>query len=222
MENDHETTPEVTPPPPQETVQSGETAPKDTPPQVEEVSEETTLASDKKPTPPWLRKTLLWASVILGSLLIGFGLAYFLLFVPAQRAYFDATQNILLQEQQIEELQANLNETRQQLQESQNELSQTSSELKTVQYTAVLAALQNNISYARLALVTKDLLTARQELSSANSNLKKFIPMIGDKDIETALTERLALVRTNMVSDPEKSLEELRILAENLSRLERP
>lgn len=224
MENEKENTPDVTPANEEEgTSQSSEAAPEESLPHSETATlEQPVSPSERKPTPAWLRKSLPWAVVILVSLLIGFGLAYFLLYLPAEQARFEADRQVSLQAGQIEELEANLSETRQQLQQTQTELEQTSQELKAVQYRAALTALQNNVSYARLALVTKDLLTARQELSSASSNLRKLIPMLGDKEIETALTERLAFIRTNMVSDPEKSLEELRILAENLSRLEKP
>ncbi len=223
MENEKEPTPEVAPPGEEETSLSPETTPEESPPHPEvRMAEETAPPSEGKPTPLWVRKSLPWAVVILVSLLIGFGLAFFLLYQPAEQARRQAAQQVLLQNEQIAALEADLSQTQEQLEKTRIELEQTSEELKILQYTATLTALQNNISYARLALVTKDLLTARQELSSANSNLKKLIPMIGDKDIETSLTERLALVRSRMTSDPEKSLEELRILAENLSRLETP
>jgi len=223
MENEKETAPEVTPPTEAEepTPTSGP-IPEEAQPQPAEATQETELLSEKKPAPAWLRKSLAWLVVILASLLVGFGLAYFLLYLPAEQKLAEKTRQVLLQNEQIATLEADLNQTREQLQKSQGELQQTSEELKALQYFAALTALQNNVSYARLALVTKDLLTARQELSSASSNLKKLIPMIGDKDIETALTERLATVRSNLTSDPEKSLEELRILAENLARLEKP
>lgn len=218
MENEKEPVPEVTPPNEvEESTPSGETMPEETQP-----TSEAALSSEKKPTPAWLRKSLAWMAIVLVSLLIGFGLAYFLLYLPAEQARMEASRQILLQNEQIATLEADLNQTGEQLQKTQDELQQTSEELKALQYSAALTALQHNVTYARLALVTKDLLTARQELSSANSNLKKLIPMIGDKDIETALSERLATVRSSMTSDPEKSLGELRILAENLTRLEKP
>lgn len=223
MENEKEPVPEATPPNEvEESTPSGETMPEETQPASEAVQEEAALSSEKKPTPAWLRKSLTWMAIVLVSLLIGFGLAYFLLYLPAEQARMEASRQILLQNEQIATLEADLNQTGEQLQKTQDELQQTSEELKALQYSAALTALQHNVTYARLALVTKDLLTARQELSSANSNLKKLIPMIGDKDIETALTERLNTVRSSITSDPEKSLEELRILAENLTRLEKP
>ncbi len=225
MENEKDPIPETTSPNAEEPTiaENGETLPEETSPPTETGSlEGSTLPSEKKPTPPWLRKGLTWAAAGLVFLILGWGLAYFLLFVPEEQARFEAEQQVNRQAEQIAALEADLTQTREQLQKTQAELEQTSEELKALQYSAVLTALQNNVSYARLALVTKDLLTARQELSSASNNLKKLIPMIGDKDIESALSERLATVRSSMTSDPEKSLEELRILAENLSRLEKP
>jgi len=223
MENEKIPVPEATPPnQAEESTPSGETLREETQPQPEAVEEEAALSTDKKPTPAWLRKSLIWLAIVLVSLLVGFGLAYFLLYLPAEQARIEASQQVLLLNEQIATLEADLDQARKQLQTTQDELEQTAGELKVLQYSAALTALQHNVTYARLALVTKDLLTARQELSSANTNLKKLIPMIGDKDIETALTERLAAVRSSMTSDPEKSLEELRILAENLSRLEKP
>ncbi|MFZ6021258.1 MAG: hypothetical protein ACOYXO_16805, partial [Chloroflexota bacterium] len=210
MENEKIPVPEVTPPnEAEESTPSGETLREETQPQPEAV-EEAALSTDKKPTPVWLRKSLTWTAIVLVSLLVGFGLAYFLLYLPAEQARIEASQQVLLLNEQIATLEADLNQAREQLQKTQDELEQTAGELRVLQYSAALTALQHNVTYARLALVTKDLLTARQELSSANTNLKKLIPMIGDKDIETALTERLAAVRSSMTSDPEKSLEELR------------
>lgn len=223
MENEKETQPEMTPPSKEESSQSEAVLSEENLPKTEaEPVEEAAPVLEKKPTPPWLRKGLVWAGIILVSLLIGFGLAYFLLYVPQEQARFDAERELSRLTKQIGELEAELSQTHQQLQETQNQLEQTDGELKALQYSSALTALQLNVTYARLALVTKDLLTARQELSSASTNLKRLIPMIGDKDIENALTERLAKVRSSVTSDPEKSLEELRILAENLSRLEKP
>lgn len=224
MENSKETNPAATPQNEAEGMpQNADVMPEHAPPSPDiHPIEETAFPVEKKPTPAWLRKSLPWAVVIAVSLLIGFGLAYFLLYVPAEQARFEASRQVSLQSEQIEKLEADLSQTQEQLTETQNRLEETASELSELQYNAALTALQNNITYARLALITKDMLTARQELSSASSNLTELIPLLGDEEVETALSERLAVIRSSLVSDPEKSLEELRTLSENLSRLEKP
>ncbi len=224
MENSKETNPAATPQNEAEGMpQNADVMPEQATPSPDiHPIEETAFPAEKKPTPAWLRKSLPWAVVIAVSLFIGFGLAYFLLYVPAEQARFEAARQVSLQSEQIEKLEADLSQTQEQLTETQNRLEQTAGELRELQYNAALTALQNNITYARLALITKDMLTARQELSSASSNLTELIPLLSDEEVETALSERLAVIRSSVVSDPEKSLEELRTLSENLSRLEKP
>lgn len=173
-------------------------------------------------SPTWLRRNAPWLAAILITLLVGFGLAFFLLYQPAQQSLQIARQDAEQKAEAITKLETDLEDTRLTLDQTRSDLKTTTDTLKELHYQSALTALQTNVAYARLALVTKDVLTARQELSAAQTNLKKFTPLLGDKEIETVLTERLALVRSSISSDPTKGLEELRILAENLSRLEKP
>ncbi len=173
-------------------------------------------------SPNWLRRNTPWLAGILIALLVGFGLAFFLLYQPALQSMQLARQDADQKAQTVATLETDLENTRVTLDQTRNDLKTTTDTLKELQYQSTLTTLQTNVAYARLALVTKDLLTARQELSAAQANLKSFTALLGDEEIETALNERLALVRSTVSSDPAKGLEELRILAENLSRLEKP
>ncbi|MEN4012161.1 MAG: hypothetical protein AB1453_06865 [Chloroflexota bacterium] len=173
-------------------------------------------------SPTWLRRNMPWLAGILIALILGFGLAFFLLYQPAVTALQHTRQEAAQQMETINQMQTDLENTRVTLDQTRIDLKTTTTALEELQYQAALTTLQTNVAYARLALVTKDLLTARQELSAAQANLKKFAPLLAEQEIITALTERLALVRASITSDPAKSLEELRILAENLARLEKP
>jgi len=166
------------------------------------------------------QKILPWFGAVLASLLVGFGLAYFLLYLPATNAF--------------EKTGAELTSTKNELEVSmtkadglQNSLDSATSQLETMQSTLeasrlslVVARLQANIAYARLALISKDVLTARQELSDANTNLAELTRLLDDPDTTSALADRLKTIRSNLTSDPSKALDEMRILGENLARLE--
>ncbi|MHB1120164.1 MAG: hypothetical protein ACYC11_08900, partial [Bellilinea sp.] len=68
--------------------------------------------------------------------------------------------------------------------------------------------------------VSRDLLTARQEVSAAVSNLQSLLPFIKDKEISAALSDRMDVIDKAVYTNSSEALEELRILSENLLRLE--
>ena len=166
------------------------------------------------------RKALPWTIAGVVALVAGFALSFFLLYLPANaglvqaRAELAATQERLAQtEEELQLVQDNLKSMQANLETAQRELADAS-------FNKALAEVQANVAYARLALATKDLLTARQELSAASSNLNILAAMLDDLDTADALEERLQSIRTKLITDSALALEELRILSENLARIE--
>ncbi len=161
-----------------------------------------------------------WLAAVLISLLAGAALVFVLLYLPANaslrqaRADLDGTRGALTTaETETAELAERLTGTTAELESAQAEL--RSAELKLS-----LSRLQANIGYARLALLSKDILTARQELSDADANLAELSLLLDDSDTSSALADRLKTIRASLTSDPSKALDEMRTLGENLARLE--
>lgn len=155
-----------------------------------------------------------WIIALLATLIVGFGAAFFTLALPAQ--------------QELKQLRADLSDTQEKLAAAESDLKATSadldatsSELTAAQYSLALARVQANVAYARASLVSRDILTARQEVSAAMTNMQALLPFIKDKDISAALSERMTVIYKALYNDSAtKALEELRILSENLLRLE--
>jgi len=154
-----------------------------------------------------------WALILLATLIVGFGTAYFALALPAQLELKQARTDLVAAQEKLEAVELELETT-------SRDLDNTSSELASAQYGLALARVQANVAYARASLVSRDLLTARQEVSAAVTNLQGLLPFIKDKEISAALSDRMDVIDKAVYTDSSKALEELRILSENLLRLE--
>ena len=171
--------------------------------------------------PNFFRKALPWVMVGLVALILGFVGCYISLYRPIALELRE-TQT------QLSTTMAQLAQTENEFQVAQNALKQRQEELESIQvqltnttFNQALAEVQTNVAFARLALVTKDLLTARQELSAADGNLKILTALLEIPETSTALVERLTSIRAKLTNDSAMALEELRILSENLTRIER-
>lgn len=154
-----------------------------------------------------------WLIILVGTLLIGFAAAFFWQALPAQQALKRAVADLA-------EAQEKLATSESDLEAANGELEQTSSELADAEYALALARVQANVAYARSSLVSRDLLTARQEVSAAVKNLETLLTFIQDTDTAAALKERMQTIDDAVYTDSTKALAELRSLSENLLRLE--
>lgn len=168
-----------------------------------------TIQEEKTPS----QHTGRWLLGLLAALILGFGVAFFALTLPAW--------------QELKQVKADLTSTQEKLSAAEANLKITSASLETAekdlagaQYAVALARVQTNVAYARASLVSRDLLTARQEVSAAVTNLQALLPFLSDKNVREALTERMKGIDKALSTDSAKALEELRILSENLLRLE--
>jgi hypothetical protein len=171
--------------------------------------------------PDFFRKALPWVIAVLVSLLAGFLVGFFLLYQPANIQLRNTTSEWLATQEQLSLVESELDISQNSLKQTQGDLESTQAMLVNASFNQALADVQANIAYARLALVTKDLLTARQELSAADGNLRTLNAMLEDPETADALDERLKSIRARLVTDPALALEEIRLLSENLSRIER-
>jgi len=166
----------------------------------------------EKPPRRWWQKALTWLLIVLLAFVAGFGVAFFALYFPLQREAASMRSELNTLRQDYEKASAELETLRADYQRAEEAL--TSGQLDMV-----LSRLISNVSYARLALITKDNLTAQQELSAAEARLKDLEPLLNDPQTFQALQERFKTIRNSLTSNPNKALEELRLLSENLARI---
>lgn len=155
-----------------------------------------------------------WLGGIAAALVVGFLIGLFVFYLPTQKA-LTASQSDLAATK------AELETTQKDLETSQSALTETQSDLESAEFNAALTDLENSITYTRLAIATRDLLTARLELTNVDNKFSTFKPLLTDEDLVSALDERLKSIRTSITSDSTKALEQLRIFSENLARVER-
>ncbi len=165
------------------------------------------------------QKSLRWVLVVLLSLAIGFALGFFLLYMPANNALSQAKIDLADTKGALELVDTKAADLQAGLSDANAQVKTSALALDSAKIDIALARMQANISYARLALINKDTLTARQELSDADANLANLTLLINDRETSSTLADRLKNIRADLSSDPSKALEELRILSENLDRL---
>ncbi len=154
-----------------------------------------------------------WALILLATLIVGFGAAFFALYLPAGQELRQVKSDLTAAREKLTAAESDLDKTT-------SDLNTATAELKVARYNRALARVEANVAYARLALVTRDLLTARQEVSAAAENMSVLLPLIEDQGTAKALEDRMAGIQTAIDTDSAKVLDELRTLSENLLRLE--
>jgi septal ring factor EnvC (AmiA/AmiB activator) len=154
-----------------------------------------------------------WFLILLATLIVGFGAAFFALFLPANLELKQLKTDLAAAQEKLTTTEADLVST-------SSDLKSTATELEDARFKRVLAKVEVNVAYARLSLVTRDLLTARQEVSAATENMTALLPLITDEETAKALKDRMTGIGTAINTDPAQALEELRTLSENLLRLE--
>ncbi len=204
----------------EEEVQPAEPAPGEGIEEVQSPAAGTSTDEGIEPKPKsWLQKSWPWLTAVLVSLLAGAALVFFLLYLPASSALRQSQGELTSVTGELEQAAAKAEGLQSDLSSAEERIESLQTELESVQLTLAISRLQANISYARLALINKDALTARQELSDAESNLAELSRLLGDSETSSALAARLRTIRTNLTSDPSRALEEMRTLGENLARL---
>ena len=154
-----------------------------------------------------------WVLILLATLVVGFGAAFFALYLPASQELRQVKGDLTAAQEKLTTAESDLDNTT-------SDLNAATAELKAARYNRALAQVEANVAYARLALVTRDLLTARQEVSAAAENMTALLPLIEDQETAKALEDRMTGIRTAIDTDSTKALDELRTLSENLLRLE--
>ena len=182
-----------------------------------------------KKMPAWVKKNLIGLAVILIIFVAGY--------VTSQISSAAALRNNLrVAEAELDSLKEELNSTKTLLSKTNQDLSvlqnnyselqsesqQTTTELNNLlsatEYNQNLSALLYDVALTRIALASKDKLSAKQNLSLADTHFNAIAELL-DKDtrdsIRTRLEEVHRLTSTNLTS----ALEELRTLTENLERI---
>jgi len=199
-----------------------EPAPEPAPPVPVEPAEESVQPAEEpsmaKGKTIW-QVALRWVLIVLVSLAAGFTLCFFLFYMPANDALTQTKIDLADTKASLEIAGANSADLQSRLTDANSQLKAATNELDSAKVDLYLARLQANISYARLALVNKDTLTARQELSAADESLAQLTLVLNDSETASSLAARLKNIRLELTSDPSKALDELRTLSENLDRL---
>ena len=164
-------------------------------------------------TPPKTSMVGRWILILLATLIVGFGAAFFALYLPANLELKQLKTDLAAAQEKLTTTEADLTSTT-------NDLKSSTTDLEDARFNRALAKVEANVAYARLSLVTRDLLTARQEVSAAAENMSALLPLISDAETSKALEDRMAGIQTTINTDSAKALEELRTLSENLLRLE--
>ena len=175
------------------------------------MEEPTPVTQPKQLTPK--APILPWLGGIVAALAVGFLIGLFVFYLPTQKALTTSQSDLAAAKIELET-------TRADLKASQSALTETQRNLETAQFNASLTDLENSITYTRLAIATRDLLTARLELTNVENKFSVFKTLLTDKELVSALEDRLKTIRTSITSDSTKALEQLRVMSENLARVE--
>ena len=158
---------------------------------------------------PLGRRLLTWGTLAALLFALGFFVAYFMLFQPAQAKaqVLDATQ-------------AQLTTTEQQLADAQAKLDTATVDVKRLSQQVDLLKVQHALTTARLALMEQDTLTATQAVELAQTDLDSLLAGLSEAETVKAISDRMGKVRTALAGKQvNAALSELRTLDENLSFL---
>lgn len=181
-------------------------------------------AGEPVPPPAPRRRT---GAIVLGSLLLAlllFGCGYLLSYLTQYRP---AAEQLSALQNTSAELQAQLDETNAQLEQREAELQSSQAAaadgeaaLNESQNRLLLTTLQKDVLTARLALANEDLLTVRQALRLAQSDIDALREIADDGEMIDDLEARLDEARRTLSEDPAAAGEELRLLSENIALLQ--
>ncbi len=155
------------------------------------------------------RRLLTWFTLTALLFALGFFVAYFVLYQPAQAKaqILDATK-------------AQLITTEQQLTDTQAKLDTASTGVKRLDQQVNLLKVQHALTTARLALMEQDTLTATQAVDLAQTDLDSLLANLNEPETVKALQGRMTKVRSALASkEINTALSELRTMDENLSFL---
>ncbi len=184
----------------------------------------------KKQTPSWVKKTLIWFVILVLVFLSGVIVSQLTSVTPLRNNLFSVTNQSIEQRTEIEDLKAELESTQNELSDTKSELSDTRAMFTESNQTLVasqqelqrqtgLLDLKFNIAEARVAAANEDKLSLRQSLNLAEKNLAQLEDIL-EPEIYEIIQERLETIQKSTKSNLTKAVEELRMLSENLIRIE--
>jgi len=184
---------------------------------------------EKKPTPAWVKKSLIWFVILVLVFLSGVILSQITSVTPLRNNLRDITTQNIDHLAEISDLQTELESTKNELSDTKSNLADTRDSLteanqnltsseETLQKQTNLLELKYNIAMARVAIANEDKLGTRQSLNLAEINLQQLENFL-DTEIYEIIQERLDSIQQNVKSNLTKAAEELRMLSENLERI---
>lgn len=185
---------------------------------------------EKKSTPPWVKKTLIWFVILVLVFLSGVIVSQLTSVTPLRNNLQNITRQNIDHLAEIDELKTELDSTKNDLSNTKSELSDIRSTLsesnqtlaasqQELQRQTSLLDLKFNIAEARVAAANQDKLSLRQSLNLAEKNLDQLQDIL-EPEIYEIIQERLETIQKTAKSNLTKAAEELRMLSENLIRIE--
>ncbi|NPV57008.1 MAG: hypothetical protein HPY76_10125 [Anaerolineae bacterium] len=153
--------------------------------------------------------------------LVGFLVAFFVLYQPEKSALQSANDNIAELQGQVENVNGQLQSANDEVGRLQDDLAQTQVELSQQTLRAGLTATLNQVNTARVALYDRDGVAAKQALQSATDHLTTVQADLTALDPKAAdsILARLALAENELARDPETAKQDLEILSGDLAEL---
>jgi len=205
---------------------------------MDESTEPITSPQEKevKKMPAWLRNSLIFVGVGILLLLAGYLLSYYTATLPAQNSYATALHDLKNKDNELNDLQKKFDQVNSDLAEAKSDLTEAKSDLGRVQqdyqaldtqYNQLLANSEFNqnlidfkyeVSRAKFALLNNDRTSANLSISLAKDKFKKIQILLGS-DISTGMNDQLQEIQKLIRTNPDKALDELRTLNENLERI---
>lgn len=180
-----------------------------------------TLFSHETRTGRILRPVLRWAGTITGLFALGLLTGYLALYQPSLRENADLSGQLSLTQNQLRTRESDLASRITERDALQKKLAQSEAELSTARARNDLLWVLDDVNNARVALVNKDGVAAKNALDQAQMDLARVLPTLekADKNMADITKSRLELASKELVIDPQAAQADLNKLQSDLVSL---
>lgn len=161
----------------------------------------------------WLKRAFRWVEVALLFLLIGAGVVYFALALPANNRVASLNAAAATSADKITALEADLKT-------AQSSIASQNADLASVNLKNAVYKMKMDVNTIRVALLKLDPISATQALGTARADLLTLSALKVDAATLDGFTTRLDNAEKTLATDPQKSMVELDNLIDNLYLLE--
>ncbi len=168
------------------------------------------------------RSASLWVGGFVGVFALGMLSTYLLLYRPLQLDAQQTQTSLKTAQQQLATVQDDLSKARQDLSGAQTQVAGLTASVASLKANVDLLQALSDVNLARLDLATHDTAGARTALAGTGDTLKSLAAFLQSKDASTAqsIQSRLALVLSELPGNPDTAASDLKILADQLGKLQ--